>query len=241
MRTIAAALAFAALASLLPSAARAGDTPVRRTVDRTAPGAPRVRVDDAVGDVHITGDTGTTVRVTARIRASDDTAANDVSVDVGRRGDETAVRVTVAHQSSGFWRAFDRRSISVDLQVAVPRASALGVHLATGDLDVRGVAAAIDAHVSTGDARLHDAAGSVAVSSGTGDVLVELASGWAGPRVSAHSGTGDIDVRVPAGLRARVETHTGLGDVRNDLRAANVASPVIEAHSGIGDITIRTR
>jgi DUF4097 and DUF4098 domain-containing protein YvlB len=241
MRTIAAALAFCAVASLLPSAARADDTPVRRTVDRTAPGAPRVRVDDPVGDVKITGDNGTTVRVTARIHANDEKAANDVAVDAARRGDETAVTVTIAHQSRGFWQVFDRRRISVDLLVSVPRASALSAHLATGDLDVRGVAAAIDAHVSTGDARLHDATGSVAVSAGTGDVLVELASAWSGPRLSARSGTGDIQVRVPAGLRARVETHTGLGDVRNDLRGTNVSSPVIEAHSGIGDITIRTR
>jgi hypothetical protein len=241
MRTIAAALAFAAVASLLPGAARAEDTRVRRTVERTAPAAPRVRVDDPVGDVRVIGDNGTTVRVTAGIRASDENSANDVTVDAVRRGDETVVTVSIAHASRGIWHFFDQRRISVDLTIAVPRASALNASLATGDLDVRGIAAAVDAHVSTGDARVHDATAAVSVSAGTGDVVVDLARGWSGPRLVARSGTGDIRVHAPAGLRARVDTHTGLGDVHNELRGTNAAGPVIEAHSGMGDITITSR
>ena len=55
MRTTAAALIFACTVVLPPVAARA-DTPVRRTVERSAPAAAHVRVEDSVGDVQIVGD-----------------------------------------------------------------------------------------------------------------------------------------------------------------------------------------
>gem|GEM_PF-3617186 len=32
-----------------------------------------------------------------------------------------------------------------------------------------------------------------------------------------------------------------MGDVRNDIGNANVASPVIEARTSVGDVTITTR
>src|SRR5438270_252353 len=65
MRTTAAALVFACAVGLLPAGARAESTPVRRTVERTAPAAAHVRVEDSIGDIQIVGDDGANVRVTA--------------------------------------------------------------------------------------------------------------------------------------------------------------------------------
>jgi hypothetical protein len=241
MRTTAAALVFACIVVLPPIAARA-DTPVRRTVERSAPAAARVRVADSVGDIHVVGDDGSTVRVTARIRASSDAAAERVGVDVTRSGDENAVTVNVPQSSPSFvhW-LFDRSRVSVDLDVRVPRRSAVAVRLSTGDVDVRGIGAAIDAHTSTGDVHLHDVATDANAVTSTGDIAVDLTPGWNGARLTARTSTGDVRIHASPGLHARVEARTSVGDVRNAIGSANVASPVIEARTSVGDVTITTR
>jgi Putative adhesin len=245
MRTTAAALVLVCAAALLsatvllPAAAQA-DT-VRRTLERSAPAGARVRVENSTGDVHITGDDGTTVRVTAQIRASSDAAAAGVTLDVARNGGESVVRVNVPQSSPSFvhW-LFDRRHISVDLVVRMPRRSALVARLSTGDLDVRDVAATVDAQTSTGNVRLRDVAADASAATSTGDVLVELAPGWNG-RLTARSSTGDVRIHAPAGLHARVEARTSVGSVRNALGNAGAAAPVIDARTSVGDVTITTR
>jgi len=241
MRTTVAALALVC-ASVLPPVAAQADTPVRRTVERSGPAAAHVRVEGSTGDVQVLGDDGTTVRVTARIRASSDAAAEKVGIDVARRGDESVVTVNVPQSAPSFlhW-IFDRRRISVDLVVRVPRRSSITAHQSTGDLDVRGIAGAIDARSSTGDVHLRDVAADASATTSTGDVIVDLAPGWRGPRLTARTSTGDVRVHAPPGLRAHVETHANVGDVHNALGSANVASPVIEARTSVGDVTITTR
>nr|MDP9106814.1 DUF4097 domain-containing protein [Candidatus Eremiobacteraeota bacterium] len=158
-----------------------------------------VRVEGSTGDVHVLGDDGTTVRVTARIRASSDAAAAKVGVDVARSGDESVVTVTVPESSPSFlhW-IFDRRRISVDLVVRVPRRSGITAHQSTGDLDVRGIAGAIDARSSTGDVHLHAPPGlraHVETHTSVGDVHNALGNAnVASPVIEAHTSVGDVTI-----------------------------------------------
>lgn len=242
MRTTVAALILACTVVLPPAPAQAESKPVRRTLERSAPAAAQVRVQDSVGDVHVIGDDGSTVRVTARIRATSDAAAAKVGVDIARNGDESVVTANVPQSSPAFvhW-IFDRSRISVDLTVRIPRRSVLTVRASTGDLDVGGIDAAIDAHTSTGDVVLHDVAADASATSSTGDITVGLQSGWKGARLTARTSTGDVSIHVAAGLRAHVEARTSVGDVRNDIGSENVAAPVIQARTSVGDVTITTR
>lgn len=243
MRTTVAGVIFVCAAVLAPLVARA-DTPVRRTIERSGPAAAHVRVEGSTGDVEVLGDDGTTVRVTARVRAASDDAAGKVSVDLTRSGDESVVTVNVPHSSPSFvsW-IFDRGHISVDLVVRVPRRTSLISHLSTGDLDVRGLLAAIDARSSTGDVHLHDVAADASATTSTGDVVVDLAPDWRAARLTARTSTGDVRINAPSALRSHVHVHvrTGTGDVHNALGNADVASPSIEARTSAGDVTIATR
>ncbi|HEY0381906.1 MAG TPA: DUF4097 family beta strand repeat-containing protein [Candidatus Elarobacter sp.] len=243
MRTIAAASILVCAAALAPSPARADSgTPVRRTIERAAPAATHVRVDASTGDVNVVGDDGTTVRVTARIRASSDAAAAKVGVDLTRSGDENVVTVNIPRSSPSFvhW-LFNRSRVSVDVLVRVPRRTIVAARLSTGDLDVRGISAAIDVRTATGDVHLHDVAANASATTATGDVAVDLAPRWSGARLTARTATGDVHIRVPPGLRAHVEARTHVGGVHNEIRGTNAASPIIEASSNVGDVTITTR
>ena len=242
MRTIAAALILVCAAAAAPSVARADSgPPVRRTIERTSPAATHLRIDGSTGDVNVVGDDGTTVRVTARVRAATDTAAGKVGVDLTRNGDENVVTVNIPRSSPSFvhW-LFDRARISVDVLVRVPRRTIVAARLSTGDLDVRGISAAIDARTATGDVHLHGVVADASATTATGDVGVDLAPGWSGPKLTARTATGDVRIHVPPGLHAHVEAHTHVGDVRNEIRNNGVASPVIEASSNVGDVTITT-
>ena len=241
MRTTIAVLVLVCAAVLPPVAARAETAPVRRTVERTAPAAAHVRVNNGAGDVQILGDDGSTVRVTARVRATSDAAAAKVVVDVSNGVGETVVTVNVPQSSPSFvhW-IFDRGHISVDMVVRVPRRSVVAARIGIGDLDVRGIAAAIDAHTGTGDIHLHGVATDASATSGTGDINVDLLGEWRGARLAVRTGTGDARIHVPSGLRAHVDAHAGVGDLHNEIGNANVTSPLIEVHTGVGDVTITT-
>jgi hypothetical protein len=242
MRTTAAAL-FLLCAAVQPSVARADTgTPVRRTIERAVPAATHVRIDGSTGDVNVVGDDGTTVRVTARVRAATDAAAAKVGVDVTHSGDENVVTVNIPRSSPSFvhW-LFNRTRTSVDVLVRVPRRTLVAARLSTGDVDVRGINAAIDAHTAKGDVHLHDVVTDARATTATGDIGIDLANRWSGARLTARTATGDVHIHVPPGLRAHVEAHTRVGDVHNEIRNTNATSPVIEANSKVGDVTITTR
>jgi DUF4097 and DUF4098 domain-containing protein YvlB len=116
----------------------------------------------------------------------------------------------------------------------------LAAHVATGDLDVAGVAGSIDAHVTTGDIHLRDVAADASAIGTTGDIEIDLVPAWSGRRLVARTTTGDVDIHASSSLRARVDAHSNVGDVRNGLRATSVTAPVIEARSNVGDVTIAT-
>ena len=100
---------------------------------------------------------------------------------------------------------------------------------------------ALDARISTGDVHLRDVTADASAVSSVGDVQVDLAPGWSGPRVVARCKTGDVRIRASGALRAHVDAHTRIGDVRNGLASADVTTPTIDARSTIGDVTISTR
>ncbi len=240
MRTTAAALVFVCAAALLPAPARA-DTPVRRTLERSAPAAAHVRVESSTGDVHVTGDDGTTVRVTAQIRASSDAAADGVTVDITRDGDESVVHVNVPQSSPSFvhW-LFDRRHVSVDLVVRMPRGSALAARLVDRrSRRARRRCGARRAHLDGRRAPARCRRGRER-NDVHGRCPDRSRPGWNG-RLTARTSTGDVRIHAPAGLHARVEARTRVGDVRNALGNTGAASPVIEARTSVGDVTITTR
>ncbi len=95
----------------------------------------------------------------------------------------------------------------------------------------------------------------VSARSGGGSVVVEIGARTTGSgNVDAHSGAGNVTVRVPSGLSARIHATTGMGKVIidpqfNKLDAKTYQSPdydsapdkvEISAKSGAGNVTVST-
>ncbi len=97
---------------------------------------------------------------------------------------------------------------------------------------------------------------SVQASTGGGDVTVDVGSGATGRNsLSARSGAGNVLVRVPAGLPARIQATTGAGKATVDPRFARLADNTYQSpdydsaanrveiaiHSGAGNVSVSTK
>jgi len=153
----------------------------------------RVMVRNGRGDITVRGSDGGEIRVTAK---------KNVKSWSESEADRIAERVTVAIEQNGDGyevhpAGFDLSSskIGVDLEVAIPKKSALSVKTDKGDVTVSGI---------SGDVVVTDMTGAVDVRGTAGDVNVEMRKGDA--KVSGTRGDvkisgkgGEIEVNDTAG------------------------------------------
>lgn len=96
----------------------------------------------------------------------------------------------------------------------------------------------------------------VVADTGGGNVSVEIGSGMSGSNiVNAHSGAGNVIVRLPRGIAARLEATSGMGKVIVDPRFQKLDRNIyqspeydsstdrveIKVHSGAGNVSILSR
>ena len=87
----------------------------------------------------------------------------------------------------------------------------LKLHVSSGDIDVLGVDGVLDAHTSSGTINVRDAQGTVRLDTSSGSIDYR---GSPVGECSFATGSGSIDLRLPADLNAKVDLQTGSGTVR---------------------------
>jgi len=129
-------------------------------------------------------------------------------------------------------------------------ADSLSLGTVSGDIEVGHAPAGVNASTSSGTVEVRDAAARVFVESSSGDVTLRFARALT--RAEVVSGTGNIDVKVPAGLGVALEMHTSNGELSADLglnvqtasrrllagRIGSGATPVV-LRSSSGDILVQ--
>jgi hypothetical protein len=219
------------------------------TVHTTYRRAQSVRLDTGSGDVSVVqGARGTPVRVTARITRSFHTPER---IDRVRAG-----VLTLGGNCRG-WLG----DCGVDYDVTVPPGTRVDADVGSGDvrlvglrtgrpivvrggsgdLELRDVSApAIDLHVGSGniaaDLRRSPL---VTVELGSGDLALALAG--TPERVRASTGSGEVEVTVPAAPSFRIDTATGSGDVTVDeaLVHDDRSARLLSVSTGSGDVDLR--
>ena len=96
-------------------------------------------------------------------------------------------------------------------------AGRLNLQTASGDVTVRGVGGEIRASSASGTVRVADSAGTVNASTASGDVEVELTRLEGDGDMKFSSASGDVRVRVPSSLDARVSMSTASGDIETNF------------------------
>jgi hypothetical protein len=180
-------------------------------------------------DMHITVPSGTAVKITSV------TAAITVEGRIG--GGDVA------------FGAADVRIGSVD--------GDLRARFGSGTLVVDAVGGSVQVRSASGRARFGEVGGEVQSSTGSGDLQVGVVHGTVvsrcgsgGARLSeVHgdvvfaSGSGGLELGLPAGVTARLDLHTGAGQVRSELPIeaeprTRKGSITVRARTGNGDVRV---
>jgi len=203
--------------------------------------ASAIQVDSFAGNVRVEAGGEGEVWVTVTKRAGNRSQMDQISLDIV--GTEDGVRIDAAPpgHTAGF-RA-------VDIELVVPSDVSLWLETGGGNVVVQGVVGEIEAHAGAGNIDVADAAGPVNLDTGAGEV------DYAGEPVGEcifFTGAGNVTLRLPQGLDADVQLHTGVGDIRlgafdvdGETSATEVDGVIgtgqgasIEAHSGAGSIEL---
>ncbi len=108
------------------------------------------------------------------------------------------------------------RSGNGDVQV-LGTSGTVEVSSGNGDLDVGRATGPVRASTGNGRVTVRTSRGPVYAHSGNGEILVDMASIQGEGDLEFHTGSGDIELRLPADLDAELVTRLGNGDLTSDF------------------------
>jgi hypothetical protein len=107
---------------------------------------------------------------------------------------------------------------AVDITIQVPRASSLELHLTNdGDIVVENVSGEIEVENVNGSNTLRNVSGNVIVNTVNGDVTVTMTRVTPDKPMSFSSMNGDVDVTLPADIKANVKMKSQQGEIYSDF------------------------
>ena len=144
---------------------------------------------------------GVIAKITTWARTAEDARAlaRDVRIEVQGSGVRATGPGTLGRHQN--W--------SVSLDVYVPRLTDLTIHTENGPVAVEGVKGTLDLSAKNGPVELVGVAGNVRARVTNGPLDVELSGGrWDGEGLDAETVNGPVDLAIPTGYSARLETGT---------------------------------
>lgn len=179
-------------------------------------------VDGMVGSIEITGYNGQEAIVESTGgRPAARKNAKETPIPAGMRrigGASVGLNVTeennVVHVSTGPWVG------RADLKIQVPTQTSVRVNTITGQqIRIENVNGEIEVQSGHGDVNVLNVSGSVVANSMNGKVTVSMNAVSPGKPMSFSSMSGDIDVTLPAALKANLKMKTEQGDIFTDFDA----------------------
>ncbi len=174
----------------------------------TVSGPIRVELNNASGDVDITGSADGKVHVHGGVRASgfgsessqkrlDDTLANP---PVEQKGDTIRIGKDYSRM----------RNVSIAYSIQVPRDTEVSANVASGAQTIRGVRGPVKVQAASGSIRVEKIEHDAQLSTASGSVSATDIGGKPGGRVEADTASGDVDVN---GAASDVKAHAASGRV----------------------------
>jgi Domain of unknown function (DUF5668)/Putative adhesin len=220
---------------------------------KTIPANARVYVHNGRGDISVRSSDDAVIRVSGKtgVRAWSEPEADrmgkPVSAEIVKNGDTYEVRPSGYDTSDG--------RISVDLEVSVPKKSALTVKTEKGDVTVSDMGADVGVTDQLGDVEIRNTVGEISIEMHKGDVKVNDSKGnvkisGKGGEIDVVNATGSLTVdgdfygpvradKVTLGVRLiSAKTDLTLSALAGHLEAASGNLDVVDAP---GNLSVRTR
>lgn len=187
-----------------------------------------VEIQNVSGDINLTGYEGSAVVVNAykegrdrdQVEVVDESTQGHVSLRAEYPRDcrncNASLRFEVRVPRSANI-SFDKISTASGNVKAEGFAGRLHLSTASGDVTVRGVSGEIRANSASGTVRVADAAGMVNANTASGDVEVELTRVDGEGDMRFSSASGNVNVRLPSSINARVSMSTASGDIETNF------------------------
>jgi hypothetical protein len=207
-----------------------------------------VRTGSGRVDVH-TGPSDTVV-IRGRIRASESWFAGGNPAERVRRIEQNPP-IEQARNSIDVGRTDDRElynNISISYDITVPEATRLRasagsgsiraegirgparVSAGSGSIELGGIAGSVEARTGSGRILARGVGGGIVARAGSGSVTLQMPDS-AGFDLSAHSGSGGIDVNHPMTMQGRLDRHHIEARVRG-------GGPLVDVSTGSGSVSI---
>ncbi len=192
-------------------------------------GAFDLHVKTGDGDVRV--EAGATSEIEARVTTVGwRIGPDDVAITESQTGDHVDIEVRLPKH--GFDFATGRRAITITLRV--PKQGDLDVRTHDGDVSAEGLDGEIRLHTGDGSIRATGLSGRLEARTGDGDMSVSgrFAS------LDLHSGDGDIAASAEPGSKVETAWALGSGDGDVTLRIPEGLGADLDAHTGDGHITL---
>jgi hypothetical protein len=190
----------------------------RITVPFSNPSGPKtVRVDSMHGDIIVRGHAANEVIVEtrAKVRGRERRNAREVEglkrIDIGSRDMVIEERENVVTVSS-----HNLHGGSDDITILVPVQTSLRVKTLNSEITVDGVHGDIELNTTNGEVKATNVEGSIIAHSLNGEVTVTL-NRYGGKPMSFSTLNGEIDVTLPADIKARFKIKADRGEVYSDF------------------------
>ncbi|HLY17215.1 MAG TPA: DUF4097 family beta strand repeat-containing protein [Bryobacteraceae bacterium] len=179
------------------------------------------------GGITVTGYNGKEVIVEARPRhESARESKPDRKAEGMHRLDATGSGLTVEEQDNEVHVGVRTMNRTVDLHIQVPFTTSLKLRcLNDGDIKVEHVSGEVDADDLNGGVKLLNISGAVVAHSLNEDVVVTLDQVTPGKSMSFSTMNGDVDVTLPADVKARVKMKSDNGEIYSDFDVHPEANP----------------
>ncbi|MBM4434886.1 MAG: DUF4097 domain-containing protein [Chloroflexi bacterium] len=203
-------------------------------------GAPLLRVSNVSGETDISvGDAREVlVRARKRIRGWSEERAKrlleNVEIRMEQDGNEIRIEPRLFEQERGWLDLFRGGRVAVDLDIRVPRETAVEASTVSGDLSITGTRGQHEVRSVSGDVTLDDVQGPALLRTASGDVS---ATAYAG-RLEANSTSGDIEIRGSRVRTPDVVTVSGNVDIRSVALPADGGEGRVKTVSGDIEIAI---
>jgi DUF4097 and DUF4098 domain-containing protein YvlB len=224
----------------------AQEPPQRVNVPLSDPSRPAmVHASLMTGGITVTGYNGKEVIVEAHSRHDGGREPKPDSKAAGMHRLEThGTGLNVEEQDNEVHIGVGLMSRTVDLNIQVPFNTSLKLRcLNDGDIKVERVTGEIDADNLNGGVKLLNVSGTVVAHSLNADVVVTLDQVTPGKSMSFSTMNGDVDVTLPADVKARVKLKAENGEIYSDFDVHPEANPsgpnVSETHGKDGHFRVQ--
>lgn len=231
---------LAAIGALLVAATPAGAEKLNIPLSDPAKPA-RIEVSLIQGSILVVG---TATREVVIDATSEDEGRHDERAEREERGERrgmkripnTALGLEAEEKDNKVSISAESWAREVNLRIEVPAGSSLELSTVNGgDIEVENVTGELDLHNTNGEIHVKDARGPVSATTVNGDVSVVFVNGMVASPMAFSTLNGDVDVTLPAALKADIRMKSDNGEIYSDFDIEmSKSAPKVEEERGKG-------